>query len=115
MIELITDFGDKLMGKGNIEISEADIKKIKESGGERLSPSLKHKLETEFKADLSDVRIHTGTHAFRVTTKLNAKAYSYDNHIMFNVGEFQPNTEEGKKLLSHELTHVIQQKSNKIY
>lgn len=60
--------------------------------------------------DFSDVNIHTGSEAENKADEINAKAYTLGNHIIFNKGQYDPESFEGKKLLAHELTHVIQQK-----
>lgn len=60
--------------------------------------------------DFSQVRIHTGADAETSAKEVNAKAYAYQNHIVFNQGEYSPSTREGKKLLAHELVHIVQQK-----
>jgi hypothetical protein len=60
--------------------------------------------------DFSEVKIHTGTEAEQSAKSVNAKAYAVDNHIVFNKGQYNPGSEEGKKLLAHELTHIVQNK-----
>lgn len=62
--------------------------------------------------DFSHVRIHTDANAAKSAKDLNAKAYATDNHIVFNNGQYNPGSAEGKKLLAHELTHVAQQQGN---
>ena len=64
--------------------------------------------------DFSSVRIHTGTTAARSAQSINALAYTSGNNIVFNNGQYAPQTANGKKLLAHELTHVVQQQSNSI-
>lgn len=55
------------------------------------------------------VRIHTGALSERVSTDIQARAFTWANHIFLNKGEYSPTTVSGKHLLAHELTHVIQQ------
>lgn len=59
--------------------------------------------------DFSDVKIHTSKEAADSATDINAKAYTYGNNIVFNEGKYDTSSHEGKKLLAHELTHVMQQ------
>ncbi len=59
--------------------------------------------------DFSQVKIHTGTQAEQSAKEVNAKAYCFDNNIVFNKGQYNPETGDGKKLLAHELAHVMQQ------
>jgi hypothetical protein len=63
--------------------------------------------------DFTNVKVHTGNDAERSAKEVNAKAYTVDNHIVFNKGYYNPGSDEGRNLLAHELTHVIQQKERK--
>ncbi|MEM6724121.1 MAG: DUF4157 domain-containing protein [Bacteroidota bacterium] len=78
-----------------------------------LTESTNQFMSNAIGADFSDVRIHTDQNAIQMNQELNAKAFTYGSDIYFNQGEYQPNAEEGKRLLAHELTHVVQQKGNK--
>jgi hypothetical protein len=62
--------------------------------------------------DFSKVRIHTDFAAEQSATAINAKAYCIENNIVFNRGQYNPGSAEGKRLLAHELTHVIQKQGN---
>jgi hypothetical protein len=53
--------------------------------------------------------VHTGKEAAETSRALNARAFTVGRHIAFGEGAFSPGTAEGKKLLAHELTHVLQQ------
>jgi hypothetical protein len=69
--------------------------------------------EPRFGYDFSKVRIHTDTAAAQSASSINALAYTTSNNIVFNSGQYDPQTTPGKKLLGHELTHVIQQRQDK--
>src|SRR6185369_1733155 len=56
-----------------------------------------------------DVRVHSDSSAERSARDMNAAAYTVGNHIVFSSGRFEPETPEGRRLLAHELTHVVQQ------
>jgi len=62
--------------------------------------------------DFSHVKIHTGSEAEQSAADINALAYAYKDHIVFNKGQYDPESAEGKKLLAHELTHVVQNSPN---
>ncbi len=79
------------------------------SGGSALSGITNQFFSNRLGHDFGDVKIHTGEKAERSAKQLNAQAYTYGNNIVFAKGKYQPETEEGKRLLAHELTHVIQQ------
>ena len=66
-------------------------------------------MSSRFGADFSNVKIHTDNNAASMSNSINAKAFTHQNHIYFNQGQYQPNTHGGKTLLAHELTHTIQQ------
>jgi hypothetical protein len=77
--------------------------------GSPLPKDTQHFFGKRMSYDFSNVKIHTGTEAEQSAKNVNAKAYAVDNNIVFNKGQYNPTSVEGKKLLAHELTHVIQQ------
>ncbi len=77
--------------------------------GSALDNSTKSFMESRFGADFSDVRIHTGQYAAQLSQDLNAHAFTVGNDIYFNSGKYNPESDTGKYLLAHELTHTIQQ------
>lgn len=81
------------------------------TGGQALSNGDQQFFGSRFGQDFSDVRVHTGAEANRSADSINALAYTSGNHIVFNNNQYRPDTDSGKKLLAHELTHVVQQKS----
>lgn len=64
-----------------------------------------------FGFDLSRVRIHTGPAAAESARSVNALAYASGANIVFAAGQYRPGTEQGRRLLAHELAHVGQQNS----
>jgi hypothetical protein len=62
--------------------------------------------------DFSNVKIHTDTVAAKSAQSINALAYTSGSNIVFNSNQYSPNTDSGKRLLGHELTHVVQQDGN---
>jgi hypothetical protein len=59
--------------------------------------------------DPGDVRIHTGAEAQAKVEQQNAQALTRKKDIYFARDEYRPGTEEGNRLLAHELAHTIQQ------
>jgi peptidoglycan hydrolase-like protein with peptidoglycan-binding domain len=59
--------------------------------------------------DFSQVRVHTDGQAAESARALNALAYTSGQHIAFNSGQYAPATAAGRRLIAHELTHVVQQ------
>ncbi len=81
-------------------------------GGQPLSVELRNFYEPRFGYDFSRVRIHKDATAAQSAQSIHALAYTHGNNIVFNSGQFSPHSNEGKKLLGHELTHVVQQQNN---
>lgn len=81
------------------------------SGGKQLDEKTRSFFEPRMGCDFTNVKIHTGTAAAKSAHAVNALAYTTGNNIVFNEGRFNPETDNGKRLLGHELTHVIQQKN----
>ncbi len=59
-----------------------------------------------------DVRLHTDRLATRAASAIGARAFTVGRHIVFNAGQFAPHSPAGQRLLSHELTHVVQQQAH---
>jgi hypothetical protein len=101
----------KEVSDGTPEISpgvESQINRIR-SGGQPLSQSMRDFFEPRFGQDFSRVRIHTDSNAGESANAVNALAYTVGQDIVFGGGQFAPGTHAGRRLLAHELTHVVQQ------
>ena len=79
------------------------------TGGEPLSSDVRSFMEPRFGADFRNVRIHNDPESVGLSNRLNARAFTYQDHIFFSRDQYQPGTSKGKQLLAHELTHTIQQ------
>jgi hypothetical protein len=77
--------------------------------GAALTPQTQVFFGSRMGYDFGHVRIHTGAAAAQSAKDINAQAYTYQNHIVFDEGKYNDQSAEGKKLLAHELTHVVQQ------
>lgn len=78
-------------------------------GGHALQPAVREQMESAFGEDFSSVRVHAGPTANVLSRRLGANAFTYGTDIYFDSGKFQPDTSAGRRLLAHELTHVVQQ------
>jgi hypothetical protein len=87
----------------------AEINSIRSSTGTSLDSSTREFMESRFGYDFGKVKIHTDERAARSSNSVNALAYTIGNDVVFGQGKYQPNTVQGRGLLAHELTHVIQQ------
>jgi Domain of unknown function (DUF4157) len=81
------------------------------SSGQPLDAGTMSFMQERFGQDFSNVQIHNDGLAHQSSADIQAKAYTHGNHIAFGAGEYQPQSESGKHLLAHELTHVVQQAS----
>lgn len=78
-------------------------------GGQPLTRSARDYFEPRFGQDFSRVRVHTDTNAAKSAGTLNARAYTIGHDIVFGGEHYAFNSASGKKLMAHELTHVLQQ------
>ena len=83
-------------------------------GGSTLPAATREQMESSFGADFSNVRIHNDSSAVQMSRELNAQAFTHGSDIYFNSGKYDANSEGGKHLLAHELTHVVQQNGSSI-
>ena len=82
---------------------------IVRSPGQPLDPLARAFMEPRFGHDFSQVRVHTDPQAAALAHGVNAKAFTVGQAIVFGSGHYAPETPDGKTLLAHELTHVLQQ------
>lgn len=95
----------------NQEVNVSDsVGKVLQSGSaQSLDNTTRNFMESRFGYDFSQVRIHTNSNAVESTKTLNARAYTLGQDIVFGEGQYTPHTNQGRHLLAHELTHVVQQ------
>ncbi|QNM98643.1 eCIS core domain-containing protein [Chitinimonas koreensis] len=82
--------------------------------GQPLDPQTRSFFEQRLGCDLSAVRIHHDAQADTAAKQIHARAFTYGHHIAFAAGQYQPEGSEGKRLLAHELTHVLQQRQDTV-
>lgn len=105
---------EKVQMKGFSKGGEADGEvesaiRSESGGGEALGKGTRSWMESRFGTGFGNVRIHDNHQSHQINRKLNARAFTHQNHIFFNSGQYNPESSSGKKLLAHELTHVVQQ------
>ena len=74
-----------------------------------LDPSTRAFYESRLGHDFSQVRVHVGPSAAASARAVSARAYTTGRDIVMGEGQFDPGTADGRRLLGHELTHVVQQ------
>lgn len=97
---------------GGTDTAPASVYRVLASSGRPLEPALKQDMEQRFGHDFSRVRVHSGGAAEQSARDLNAHAYTVGNNVVFGAGQFAPETHGGRRLLAHELTHVVQQSAD---
>ncbi len=85
------------------------VNEVLRSPGWPLDTNTRSFMESRFGHDFSHVRVHTDARAVRSAQAMNALAYTVGQEIIFGTGQYKPSTAIGKRLLAHELVHVIQQ------
>lgn len=85
------------------------IDRVLGSQGRPLDPAARAYFEPRFGRDFGGVQVHTGGEAEQSAGAINARAYTVGNHIAFASAQYQPSSSEGRRLLAHELAHVVQQ------
>jgi len=88
--------------------TEGQIRSL-QTGGSPLPASTRSFFEEQFGRDFSDVRVHTGQRADAAARSIDAEAFTLGTDIAFADGNYRPHTMAGRRLLAHELTHVVQQ------
>src|SRR5215469_1789255 len=87
------------------------LKEVLGGPGQSLDAETRSFMESRLGYDFSQVNLHIDSKAAESAAAVNAKAYTVGNEIVFGAGEYSPGTVEGKHLLAHELTHILQEAS----
>ncbi len=98
--------------KGSTEYASDSLTETLSSragSGNSIETTLQTDLGSKMGVDFGNVQIHTDSKAVAMNEELGAHAFTHGADIYFNRGMYNPNTKQGKHLLVHELTHVIQQ------
>jgi hypothetical protein len=78
-------------------------------GGQALDGGVRAQMEGAMGADFSGVRVHTDARADALSRELGARAFTTGRDVFFRQGEYSPGSAGGRRLVAHELTHVVQQ------
>ena len=83
-------------------------------GGQALDPDVRREMEAGLRHDFGDVRVHTDSKASESAKAVHAQAYTVGNDVVFQSGNYAPGTDSGRRMLAHELAHVVQQRSGPV-
>jgi hypothetical protein len=87
---------------------------VNSGAGSALAPDVRGEMEQRLGHDFSDVRVHTDSRAADSAAAVNAHAYTVGSNVVFQRDRYDPGSTEGKTMLAHELTHVVQQRSGPV-
>jgi len=90
---------------------ESRIQSLKGSG-QPLPESTRSFFEPRFGADFNSIKVYSDNRAADLSKSINAKAFTLGQDVVFGSGQYSPESSTGKRLMAHELTHVVQQNSN---
>ncbi len=114
--ETLTDAEEKPLKTKDTSASTPQVDSSVESsinnmrgGGQPLPTFVREYFEPRFGYDFSNVKVHTDSQAAESAQAVNAKAFTLGQDVVFGAGEYKPDHEDGKRLIAHELTHVVQQ------
>ncbi|MGH8864098.1 MAG: DUF4157 domain-containing protein [Pyrinomonadaceae bacterium] len=123
---------DEIQRKASEEEDEAEVIQTKTTGGaanksnptleggistfggsgQALPPPVRAFFEPRFGYDFGAVRVHADTGAARAASDLGARAFAAGRDVFFGAGEYAPHAVEGRRLIAHELAHVVQQRES---
>ena len=87
------------------------VHEVLNSPGQPLHPEARAFFEPRFSYDLSTIRVHADDKAAESARAVGAHAYTVANVIVFGSGRYAPEVEAGRRLLAHELAHVVQHRA----
>jgi len=95
-------------------MQRSPVHDVVSGGGAPLDEEVRTDMEGRMGQDFSDVRVHTGDAADTSARSVSAHAYTVGSNIVFQRGTYDPGSSQGRTLLAHELTHVVQQRSGPV-
>lgn len=94
---------------GVAEDADEAVASASSSSGHSLPATLMRRFESSLSADLSSVRVHTGSASAHAAELVGAQAYTIGQDIHFAAGQYDPSSRAGQHLLAHEVAHTQQQ------
>jgi hypothetical protein len=92
----------------------SSVTMMPQGAGKPLSRETREFMEDRFNINFDHVRVHSDSKAADNALALNARAYTIGSDIIFGAAEYRPETQEGQRLLAHELVHVVQQTGQRL-
>jgi len=103
-------------GQDAYTLDERTAGRIKQErgGGQPMEDGVQGEMSQAMGRDLGDVRVHEDAEADRLSRQVDARAFTVGKDVFFRRGEYTPHSSEGKELLAHELTHVVDQSEGRV-
>jgi Domain of unknown function (DUF4157) len=107
----------KLQRKPSGEVAASEVPlsvdEVLQAPGAPLATPLRDFFEPRFGKDFSRVRVHGDARAAESARAVGARAYTVGHDLVFGAGQYAPETLTGRRLIAHELTHVVQQSAGR--
>ncbi|MFF0284331.1 DUF4157 domain-containing protein [Rhodococcus aetherivorans] len=97
-----------------LDDDRSPVTDVVSSGGRPLEPDVRTDMEARLGHDFGDVRIHDDGAAHESARSVDAHAYTVGNDVVFQRDKYDPGSTDGRVMLAHELTHVVQQRSGPV-
>jgi hypothetical protein len=97
-----------------VEEEPSPVHEVVSSGGRPLEPEVRADMEGRLGHDFGDVRVHDDAAAHSSAQAVNAHAYTVGSNVVFQRDKYDPGSDDGRTMLAHELTHVVQQRSGTV-
>ncbi len=97
-----------------LEEERSPVHDVISSGGRPLEPDVRDDMEARLGHDFGDVRVHDDSTAHESAKAVNAHAYTAGSNVVFQRDKYDPSSQDGRTMLAHELTHVVQQRSGPV-
>ncbi|WP_321796814.1 eCIS core domain-containing protein [Caballeronia sp. J97] len=98
-------------GPAPVRDAPPSVERALAGGGRPLDAALRQDMERRFGHSFFDVRVHDDAQAQASASDVGARAYTAGRHVVFAAGQYAPRAQEGRRLLAHELAHVVQQRT----
>jgi hypothetical protein len=103
---------DEVVSPAPLDGLDESLRSLRGNGrGRPLESGAKHLFEPLFNYDFGRVRVHKDRQADQLSRALGSRAFTVGTEVVFAAGEYAPGSNRGRRLLAHELTHVVQQSS----
>lgn len=97
----------KASNQNDIEETPPIVHEVLKSPGQPLDLKTRTFMESQFGQDFGQVRVHTGSKAAKSAQAIDSVAYTAKQDIVFGANQYMPYTDEGRKLIAHELAHIV--------